>query len=481
MNIKKTQNCILILIVCITIISLITLMYLGFFTHPLGDDFHYGQYAKEALRKKGFLSALLVAIDGVKEQYNIWQGTYAAMFIMYLPPHIFGEFVYKLYPCFVLLSLAFSTFYLFKPIIISFFSSTKKDWIILSSITLLMFIEYVPVLGEAFYWYNGSAYYNGFFSLSLIYLGIQFRYLHKRKPSYSIWLSVLGIIIAGGNYASLLPCVIISTLLLLYLIIKKKPIKTLIGFLVPYMFTLIGFFISITAPGNTLRAATTYGATPIKAILKSLLQGFSYIRGWSNVWFALTIALFTPLFFKISKNTNFSFRFPLLYVAISFGIFSSASCPSFYGQNNGGPARLFDICWYMMVLFILSCYFYFIGWINHHNYSKLYWLPVALLIALCFISSFFRTKDETFPIPNSIKALSIIVNGDAKYYEQQYQDRMNTIASNHGDITFAPYDVPESLNNVLHLGDLSNDTNNQNNLAFARFYELDSVKISNQD
>ena len=76
------------------IFVLIPMIAIGFFTHPLGDDYHYGQYAAEALRESGnILSVFPEAIKGMVEQYNTWQGTYFAMFLMYLPPHVFSDFL----------------------------------------------------------------------------------------------------------------------------------------------------------------------------------------------------------------------------------------------------------------------------------------------------------------------------------------------------------------------------------------------------
>ncbi|MCR4932803.1 MAG: hypothetical protein K6A29_01280, partial [Lachnospiraceae bacterium] len=46
------------LILSALIVSLLFLMALGFYNHPLGDDYHYGWYAKNALDNGSFFNAL---------------------------------------------------------------------------------------------------------------------------------------------------------------------------------------------------------------------------------------------------------------------------------------------------------------------------------------------------------------------------------------------------------------------------------------
>ena len=182
--------------IVLLIIVLIPMIAIGFFTHPLGDDYHYGQYAAEALRESGnILSVFPEAIKGMVEQYNTWQGTYFAMFLMYLPPHVFSDFLYKLYPTILILFFCASIFFLIRPIVInssdSITNSDKKEakkdtlsvysWISISSILCIISILQIPLCGEAFYWYNGSIYYMGFLSMTFFLFGVLFRYINNPK------------------------------------------------------------------------------------------------------------------------------------------------------------------------------------------------------------------------------------------------------------------------------------------------------------
>lgn len=465
----------------ILVIATVPLMLLGKYNHALGDDFFYGLKAKLAYDEGNIFSVFGAAAQGTKEQYFRWQGTYSAMYLMHLSPQFLGDTFYKIYPTILIGTLIISVFVLLYPIVVRIMKATYKEWIIISSVIAFMFVEFVPVMGEAFYWYNGSMYYTGFFALTLIFFGILINFLLDTKVVEVVAMSVLGIIIAGANYASLMPMLIIIFFLIIGLIIFKGGKKRVIGVGVSYGFILAGFLISVIAPGNALRQATSFGTTPVKAVLKSLYQAYNYIVGWNNVWLYIGLLAITPLYVKMIKKIEYNFRLPLLFIAIGFGVFASASCPTFYAQNNGGAARVFDLSWYMMVLYLYSAWFYLLGWaIKHiHKKDRFFYVLGGAAVAVVFgILTVLNLPQPSYMQLNSIKVTEAIVNGDAKYYEAQYQERMDIINSGETVLVFKPYDVPDSLKAVLYLGDMSGDINDANNRSFARFYYVESVMVS---
>lgn len=58
------------------------------------------------------------------------------------------------------------------------------------------------------YWYNGSMYYTGFFAVTLFFLGTLLRYLYNGKKILMLPLLLFAIFLGGGNYVSLLPCML---------------------------------------------------------------------------------------------------------------------------------------------------------------------------------------------------------------------------------------------------------------------------------
>jgi len=462
----------------ILILSVIPLIILGFYSHPLGDDYHYGILAKRALESGNLFSAISAAAQGTKEQYYAWQGTYSAMFLMHLPPQIFGDVFYKLYPAVLITALGGSIFYLLKPIICSYLASGKHIWVLLSSITVFLCLEQVPLMGETFYWYNGSMYYTGFLAATFFFFGILLRFLIDEKSHRIFYLSLLGLFLAGGNYATLLPTMIILSTTIIFSFITKKNSKSKLGVIIPSVLILAGFIISAKAPGNLARKEEVYGTTPIKAVLKSLLQGLSYLKGWSNVWLFLALILLTPLFIYMISNISFKFKYPAIVVCYCFGIFSSASCPTFYAQNNGGAARVFDISWYLMVLLILGSYFYLLGWFVKRFENKSILVPEITIVVLFIALALARPISETHITLNSVQAVEILSSGDAKYYDNQYKERLPLLESSEfSSLVFKAYDVPESVRYILYLGDIGTDPSEFGNVNLATYYQKESIRI----
>lgn len=465
----------------ILIISLIFLMVLGFFGHPLGDDYHYGYYAKQALDNGSFLGAIKEAFLGVARQYEIWQGTYSAMFLMHLPPHVFSDFCYKLYPSILLTLFTLSFFYMLKPVLMDLLKATVHEYISITSIIVFLCLAQVPLMGETFYWFNGSMYYTGYFVLSVFFLGVLIRFFMDSKTHRIVSLSLMAIFIAGGNYVSLLPLLIILALSLAFLIFKKKSKKQILGVSLSLICMLAGLAVSALAPGNKLRAEETYSPGAIKAILKSLRQGLSYLRGWSNVWLFVALLLLAPIFVSLVKRNTYNFKYSILICILAFGIFSSMSTPPFYAQNNGGAARAFDLSWYAMVILILGGFFYLLGALSKKkealDFKKLLLISESAVVLLFVLMLLVRPVKETYIKLNPVTAAELILNGDAARYDAQWKERKEILESEEKNPVFNKYKDIDSLGYILYLGDLEEDSTNFNNEAFALFYEKESVCV----
>ena len=108
-------------------LCLISMAALGFYNHPVGDDYHYGYGAIMAWRENGsWFEVLKSAAAGTVEQFSIWQGTYSAMFFMHIPPQVFGDFFYKLYPTVLLACFTGGFFYLTHALLCTLFKAKRE-------------------------------------------------------------------------------------------------------------------------------------------------------------------------------------------------------------------------------------------------------------------------------------------------------------------------------------------------------------------
>lgn len=481
-NIKKYTDILLIISIVILALTLIPMIVLGFFAHPLGDDFYYGVPAKEAMDAgRGLLGILTAAVKGTVDQYKIWQGTYSAMFLMHLPPQLLNTRLYGLYPAFIILFLTGSIFYATKPLFVTGRDNNSKPWLTTAALLAATCILFVPVCAETFYWYNGSVYYTGFLSLTLFFFGLFFRYRSDKKVSKLVVCILLALFIAGGNYASLLPTILILVLLTVNDVFAKKKSLLLPDCLLIIAF-LIGFAISVLAPGNALRQSTSYGLPTVKAIAKSILQCLGYLLNWTTPFYFLVLIALTPIFIDVIKKSSFTFKYPYLVCPVVFGVFCSSETPTFYAQSNGGAARVFDICFYMLILTITFIYYYILGAIVRLNEKKkagdarVFISCTAVLLVICIIFSVIRPALYTFMKPNSVTAATALISGDAAYYNSQYIERYKLIEAareDSGDAGVPAIDVPESLKGFINCGDISVDA--AANEFVAKYFGLNSI------
>lgn len=478
------------------LLCLIPMAILGFYNHPLGDDFYYGSIVSTVWQETGnIFQVLKTAFTETIAQYNRWQGTYSAMFLMHLSPNIWGDFFYKLYPTVLLTCFVGGTFYFTHTIVCHVLKASKNLWILITSLLVLTFTQQVPLCGETFYWYNGSMYYTGFLACTFVFWGLLIKSISKPTIWRTVILSLLAIFLAGGNYISLLPTMIMLMLLILYyaylvVIRKSSPKKILISLCIIAFFLFGGFLISAAAPGNAIRQATSTQISPMKAILKAIYQNSRYCIYWNGIWSLLFFIFVTPAYLRIINKCTWKFRYPVIVCGLIFGIYCSTSCPPFYAQNNGGAARVFCLVYYLMILALAMIYFYVLGAFYRLLESKKTWklaaaspLKKMLLLQSSLVIAFLllllvRPWSESYVKPHAVTALQVLSNGEAAYYEEQYQARLAILEDDSIlDVTFAPYDVPDTLVNYLYLGDISTDATNHVNKNMATLYGKNSIRI----
>ena len=234
--------------------SLVPLVWLGRYNYPTGDDYYYGTEAHLVWQQTGSIpQAISAACAGVAKSYQIWQGTYSALFLMYLAPNAFSNTAYHLVTFVILLLLCGSIFYLLRPLVCHFLPGTCGEWITISSVFSFLCIQTVAFQSDSFYWYNGSMYYTGFFAVTLFFLGTLLRYLYNGKKILILPLLLFAIFLGGGNYVSLLPCMLFAVTVTFLLLLQRNKKTYVCG--ITSAVLLLSFAVSAMAPGNQVRTA----------------------------------------------------------------------------------------------------------------------------------------------------------------------------------------------------------------------------------
>jgi hypothetical protein len=99
-----------IILVVIFIVTLIPIIIISVYNHPLGDDLSYSMGVHNAIISGGSVFAVFQAAWGtVVNIYMSWQGTYSAVFLMSFQPGVFAEGAYAIVPLIMIGFLIFST------------------------------------------------------------------------------------------------------------------------------------------------------------------------------------------------------------------------------------------------------------------------------------------------------------------------------------------------------------------------------------
>ena len=421
--------------------SLVPLVWLGRYNYPPGDDYYYGTEAHLVWQQTGSIpQAISAACAGVAKSYQIWQGTYSALFLMYLAPN------------------AFSTVFSF------------------------LCIQTVAFQSDSFYWYNGSMYYTGFFAVTLFFLGTLLRYLYNGKKILMLPLLLFAIFLGGGNYVSLLPCMLFVVTVTFLLLLQRNKKTYVCG--ITSAVLLLSFAVSAMAPGNQVRQDGMWKIPAWKAIAKCLLQGVRYTFAWTGLWWLLAALLLLPVFLRILQKKNWGFfSHPLLFTGYSYGLFCSMSCPLFYTMNSTGPGRAVAIVYYTFLLISFAVFFYWLGYIvrklrmrqnTPEKMAVLGKLKIARYVAMTVLLAvilFTGVWQET----SAAKAIRMLTNGEAAAYAAEYEERLLLLNDPEiTDVVLTPFIHQPAM---IYTGDLPGDPEDPTSKKTAQYFGKNSIYV----
>ena len=492
---KKCEKIAAGILFTVLVISLLPVMYLGRYNHPTGDDYYYGAETHIVWNEtESVTKTVAEALRGVAYDYQTWQGTYSAMLLMRLAPNVFSEGAYKWVPCIMLLLLTGGIFFLLKPIVCKLLQGSGSLWVILSSVLALLCIQTVATPAETFFWYNGSMYYTGYFAVTLLLFGLVVRYLLAPRGYYFPIMILLAVFLAGGNYVSFLPALLLMICITGFLAYKRKLRQAeVIG--TTAFFMLIGLAVSALAPGNSVRQSDMWKISAWKAILKALIQGVRYMWAWMRFWWVLSALILTPFLWRSVKRLTWRFRYPVIVIGFVYGIFCSMSCPTFYTMNSTGPARAVAVVYYSFMLATFFCYYYFLGWIYQRVLPwwrkrgckqdrecnlriknlriKIHMTVMSLIGAFLLL---LQGITGQFASCTTVRAVNVLVNGEAKAYEQEYRERLQLLTDESiAEVVLKPF---ENRPDMLYVGDLSSDSKEPTNRKVAQYFGKNSVAVN---
>lgn len=486
------------------VISLIPLLWIGFYNYPSADDYSIGSNCRQVwVNSHNIFSVLLTGVVRAVDDWVNWMGYFTSNFLMALPPNTFGERAYVLTVWIMLGMLSFSTWYLLKAIFVKVFKADK--YVSHCVIMLMLFVTVQCMVGrvEAFYWYSGAVNYMFVHSMSLFFYGLLISAVFD-KGKKRIWdlaaAACLGFFVGGGNQMTALNVAVILLVACGFSVFLKKWKEYKVMF-IPMGVCLLGFVLNVAAPGNWVRAEGANGMNPVKAVVISFYYCLDYcMNQWSGWPVAILIIALIPLFWQMTRNTTFRFQYPLVVVLFGYCVVSAMMTPPLFAVGSIEAARLQALTFTMYILVLTLCVGYVTGYVrkkweehgrvracesvagesniesagqSEHDFS----LSEIWCLLGCFVFFAAAAVITVIPEPHYFTATSAITdlaNGSAKAYGDARAERMKLYNSGEKDIEVEPLPAEPAL---LYFSDIGSDTEYWENRGLRKFYGLDSVRV----
>lgn len=437
-----------ILAICILILSIIPIVAIGPYLHQFADDYVFGAPVYKAWTATHSLGACIQAAwDESMHIYQTWQGTYSACFLMALQPGIFGK--YWLVPIILLGGLVLSTYTLGYTVLRRLLHISKLEYAFVSTLFVLMTVQFVWSFYDAFFWYNGAMYYTLYYSLSLFLasLLIEFHLTKSIMAKIIITLvsAALAIFIAGGNFVTGLgmPAILFMAIVWMWVERKKTPFF-LISILMIYA---CAFAFSVFAPGNAVRQATvTDQPNVVAAFFMAIGKSVEFLADAIGIMEVLMFTILIPFLARLAKASRFKFSHPWLYLLISFLLYSAFFFPNSYAMGSRGADRVQNVYFYVHLWMFCFNIFYLSGALQRRaatqelvsvammnlidaikqKYDRYFkWTPVYYwLVLVLSISAKPTTTNRT---------LTLLRKGTAQKFDQQMQQREIAVKKSKAD------------------------------------------------
>lgn len=488
--------------VCLTVfyvLSLIPLLWIGWYNYPSADDYSIGSNCRQAwVATHNVFVVIWQGIVRSAEDWLHWMGYFTSNFLMAVPPSTFGERWYVLTTWIMLGMLSFSTIYLCHSIFVRLFKAERYTSLSIAVLILFASVQCMCPEGrvEAFYWYSGAANYIFVHSMSLFFYGLLISLVFA-KGKKRIWdvaaACFLGFFTGGGNQMTALNVAVVL-LAATGIMIWKKSWKKYKMLWVPMGFFYAGFLLNVAAPGNWVRAEGASGMNPVRAVLVSFYECLDKMMGEWTTWPVIVIMIaLVPLFWHMAENTDFKFPCPLLVAAFGFCLASAMATPPLFAVGNMEAGRLQALCFLMYVLVLALSIGYVTGWAKKKwegagsgvlgtPGSQRFSPEAFLCLSGCAVFLAFGTVLTIVPEPHYYtfsSAITDLRNGSARAYGETLEKRSELYHSGaKGVIEVEPLPTHPAL---LYFSDIKENIHDWENEGLCRFYGLEGVAVRGQD
>ena len=427
--------------IAVLVCMILPLVLMAFYNYPADDDFGTVLPASTAWLEKGSLSDVAKAIyEKTVSHYQNWNGYLVSAIFCNLAPMIFGIELYFLSTWFVLALICLSLAYLLKAVLAKLECTAQSVFWILYTATLILVLQFMPSISNAIYWHTGSMYVVVPCVLFLT-LGLLLRCSMPQSSRRAIWrgamLALCGFVMGGSFYGPMLGAFVAVLLIALQGMIRRS--KMNIYGLVTLVAFVASLIISLLSPGNQLRQeryGTPMGIVP--AVITSVLDAFDLSGAWLTPQLWAMLLLILPVMWHPLKESKLSFRHPMCFFVLFFGVFAATLTPGIYTGVTYGMDRYMNVIYIHFLLMALGSPVYALGWFIRwlekrtdsanaqqtlelakgigQRFTVLY---LTIVLALLAMGGFAFTIMNT----SSVSATKSLVTGEAARFHQDMKER----------------------------------------------------------
>ena len=365
-------NAVYVLALCVVLFPLLLIAPYNF---PSADDWSYGKAAyRTLLQGGGFFEVLRSVFENTALYYKEWEGRFSNAFLASLQPGIWGEQFYVVVPWIMLGGLIVGELVLFGALLEK--KAKGSNYLLVPVVvpSLMLQIMYTPSMSESFYWYTGAINYTFIFACSMVLFALIYKLATERVKLWKLFLRVilacvLSVLIGGDNYATSLSMFVAMVVVCVILWMSNRQGFYRICYLP--VITAVSIVACILAPGNATRLNTNFdGGTSgnaFRAIGASFVRSFTNIYSWTNWKILIMILLIIPFVWMAVKYMSFTFRLPVLFTILSFGVYASQITATLYVDGTTGGGRMAAILYYSYHVWVVANLCYWIGWFRKNQ------------------------------------------------------------------------------------------------------------------
>lgn len=495
-----------IYIVGLTVITCLIISlyaYTAFYARPTGDDLGYAGATRQTwLSTHSISDVLSKSIEVTKNVYNNEDASYVMTFFCTLIPEVFKPWTFWIAIWFILFLIVFGSDAISRHLCGHIIGLSNEAFSLLAMTFLFLFLQHMPSTGSGMYWFTGSIHYVMPFSMVLFSITLMALFLKKKSENdklpddsqkkidysalYIVGLSLTAVLIGGSGYFAAL------YMLMLYVasfaIFAKRFGKKLLPLLIPFLITLISFFIVLKSPGmNSFRAGGEMKISlnlVIGTIWESIKRSVQYGRIWiSECVFIIPcmIMLCAILCNKSCWVNSLKFSHPILFSGYVFLSYAAMYAPWVYSEYfdvqgaSDGPK---NYCFLTFLLSMMAIIIYIIGFIRnaffdkHENSKSRIFVVMKYACMIIAVFSLLAQKGEVKDT-HGYEGIIYLSSGQAEDYKAQCKENMEML-------------LDDSIRNVelvptnAYQGLLCNMVATENpkdftSYVYATFYGKDSV------